>query len=127
MDNDTLYYDGDCPFCNSEIKKLEKYSSGSLELKNIHELSDGEVTRARSLLLSRLHLQTANGEWITGLKANIRAWQHTPFGALWRMLDWPLINRASHWCYETWLRWRNRSALLCCKCQVTEAPRKPLG
>ena len=60
-------------------------------------------------LLSRLHLKTADGKWITGLKANIRAWHHTPFRHLWRMLDWPLINLFSHRCYELWLRRRNRS------------------
>jgi len=106
----TIWFDGACPLCSAEISKLEKFSSGKLDLQDIHELGDGEVSRNKALLLSRLHLKTADGEWVTGLKANIRAWQHTPFRALWRMLDWPLINRASHWGYEAWLRQRNRSS-----------------
>jgi len=110
MDKDTLYYDGACPLCSAEINKLEKFSNESLLLKDIHELDQREVGINKALLLSRLHLETAQGEWVTGLQANIRAWQHTPFRALWRMLDWPLVNRVSHWGYEAWLRQRNRSA-----------------
>ena len=110
MDKDTLYYDGACPLCSAEISKLEKFSKGDLVLQDIHELEEGTVEHDKALLLSRLHLKTADGEWVTGLKANIRAWQHTPFRALWRILDWPLINRVSHWGYEFWLRQRNRAS-----------------
>ena len=109
MHKDTLYYDGACPLCRAEIGKLEKYSRGKIVLKDIHALDGNEAGLDRNLLLSRLHLKTADGQWITGLKANIRAWQHTPLRYLWRMLDWPLINLVSHRCYELWLRKRNRS------------------
>lgn len=87
MKSDTLYYDGSCPLCSAEISKLERLASGGLELKDIHQLNDGEVSIDKSLLLSRLHLKTANGESITGLKANIGARQHTHFDMLWRVLN----------------------------------------
>jgi predicted DCC family thiol-disulfide oxidoreductase YuxK len=107
MDKDTLYYDGACPLCSAEIDKLSRCASATLIVRNIHELDADENTPARELLLSRLHLKTADGTWITGLAANIRAWEHTPFRHLWRVLDWPLIRPVSHWCYEFWLRRRN--------------------
>ncbi|TNF86009.1 MAG: DUF393 domain-containing protein [Gammaproteobacteria bacterium] len=110
MNKDTLYYDGACPVCSAEIDKLARFSRGRLILKNIHELDADEACLDKSLLLSRLHLKTAEGRWITGLKANIRAWHHTPFRYPWRMLDWPLINLVSHRCYELWLRHRNGPA-----------------
>lgn len=109
MNNDTLYFDGACPVCSAEAKKLAQFSKGKLTLKDIHKLVGEEVNIDKQLLLSRLHLRTADGKWITGLKANIRAWQPTPFRYLWRMLDWPLINLVSHRCYEFWLRQRNRT------------------
>ena len=110
MEKDTLYYDGACPICRAEVKKLAGFTKGTLDLRDIHAL-DGEDSRLdKTSLLSRLHLRTAQGEWITGLQANIRAWRHTPFGFLWLMLDWPLIRIASHACYELWLRHRNRSS-----------------
>ena len=107
MKQDTLYYDGACPLCRAEIGKLAKFSNGGLRLVDIHALDAAAVEIEPRELLARLHLKTADGLWITGLKANIRAWQHTPFAALWRVLDWPLINRLSHAAYELWLRRRN--------------------
>lgn len=110
MDKDTLYYDGACPLCSAEIEKLAKFADSGLTLKDIHQLDEAAAGLDRAQLLSRLHLKTADGEWITGLSANIRAWQHTRFGPLWRLLDLPLIDRVSHRCYEIWLRRRNRGS-----------------
>ena len=110
MKKDTLYYDGNCPICSAEMDKLARFSGGRVILKDIHELDGTEACPDKAQLLSRLHLKTADGNWITGLKANIQAWQHTPFRYLWRLLDWPLINLVSHRCYEFWLRRRNDSA-----------------
>ena len=110
MDKDTLYYDGSCPICSAEIDKLARFSGGQIELKDIHQLEDTDASLDKDKLMARLHLKTADGEWITGLKANIRAWHHTPFRYLWRILDWPLISLVSHRCYEFWLRRRNRAA-----------------
>jgi len=109
MDKDTIYYDGACPLCSAEIAKLGKFCDGRLVLKDIHTLDGDEASLDKNKLLSRLHLKTADGQWITGLSANIRAWHHTPFRHLWRVLDWPLVRLVSHPCYELWLRWRNRS------------------
>lgn len=111
MNTDTLYYDGACPLCRAEIGKLARFSRGELELVDIHQLDDNETGLDKSALLSRLHLKTADGNWVIGLKANIRAWQHTPFGFLWRVLDWPLVNWFSYRAYEFWLQ--RRSARAC--------------
>jgi predicted DCC family thiol-disulfide oxidoreductase YuxK len=110
MGNDTLYYDGACPLCSAEIRKLAKFADSGLSLQDIHQLDSSDASLDKAVLLSRLHLRTGDGEWITGLSANIRAWQHTPFKLLWRLLDLPLIDRFSRWCYEGWLRHRNRRA-----------------
>ena len=107
MTKDTLYYDGACPICSAEIGKLAKHCGDNLMLRDIHRLPDDDETPGREVLLSRLHLRTADGEWITGLEANVRAWRHTPFRPLWAILEWPLINRVGEYCYEWWLRRRN--------------------
>ncbi len=108
MDKDTLYYDGACPICSAEMARLEKMSQGRIELVDIHRMQPETCEIDPQLLLSRLHLKTAGGEWITGFSANVRAWQHTPLRYLWRMLEWPLIKPVSHYFYELWLRRRNR-------------------
>ncbi len=110
MQKDTLYYDGACPICSAEIDKLSRYTRDRLVIKNIHQLETDEDAPDKDVLLSRLHLKTGDGRWVTGLEANIRAWRHTPFRPLWNLLDWPLIKPIGHWCYEFWLRRRNPSA-----------------
>ena len=107
MQTDTLYFDGACPLCRAEMGKLARFSRGGLDLIDIHQLPPGQVEIDNAMLLARLHLKTGDGEWITGLKANIRAWQYTRLGFIWRVLDWPLINRISYPAYEFWLRRRN--------------------
>jgi predicted DCC family thiol-disulfide oxidoreductase YuxK len=87
-----------------EIDKLCKFAGDRLVVRDIHEIGEDEALPDKQRLLSRL--QMADGRWITGLGANIRAWSHTPFRQLWRILDWPLISPVSHWCYEFWLRKR---------------------
>ena len=108
MNKDTLYYDGACPLCRHEIQTLARLSRGNLILQDIHQLDSETDTPGKQALLDRLHLQTADGEWITGLDANIRAWQDTSLGRLWRVLAWPLVRRVSYPAYEYWLRRRAR-------------------
>jgi hypothetical protein len=74
MNIDTLYYDGESPICIAEICKLEKYTQDKLIVRNIRSLDDDDESMPdKALLLSRLHLKTAEGEWITGLQSNIKA------------------------------------------------------
>ena len=78
MDKDTLYYDGACPLCSAEIDRLCKFAGDRLVVRDIHALDEHGNLPDRQRLLARLHLRTADGEWLTGLRANIRAWEHTP-------------------------------------------------
>lgn len=121
MENDTLYFDGACPICRAEIDKLARFTRGKLDLVDIHDLDEGAAAIDRATLLSRLHLKTADGRWITGLRANIRAWHHTPFRYLWQLLDWPLIRLVSHRAYEFWLRRRNAASCDIKSCQAPPA------
>ena len=116
MTRDTLYYDGNCPLCRAEIDRLRRFSEGRIELRDVHDIEPQEVDIDKTELLARLHLMTADGEWITGLKANIRAWRHTPFRRLWNILDWPLVRLVSYPAYELWLRTRNAPACTADQC-----------
>jgi predicted DCC family thiol-disulfide oxidoreductase YuxK len=102
--NDTLYYDGQCPLCKREVGRLREISSG-LALCDIHDLDDAGLP-SRDQLLRQLHLRTAKGEFLTGLEANVAAWQHTRIGWLWRVLQWPLIRPVASRCYNLWARRR---------------------
>ncbi len=109
MEKDTLYYDGACPICRAEIDRLRRFAGDRLKLENIHELAADDSLPEQARLLARLHLRTAEGAWLTGLDANIRAWRHTPFRRLWELFKLPLLRRLGEWAYEFWLR-RRRGA-----------------
>ena len=106
MNCEKLYYDGQCPLCNAEMDKLRRVAGRSVELVDIHGVSPGEDLPSRDQLLRTLQFQRASGEFITGLDANIAAWQGTPYGFLWRVLRWPLVRALANPVYERWARWR---------------------
>lgn len=105
---DILYYDGACPLCRAEIRKLAELADSNLSLQDIYLLPDDGSTPPKDQLLARLHLRRADGTWLTGLEANIQAWQHTKYAACWRLLNLPVIRWFSHLAYELWLKWRQR-------------------
>ena len=59
-------------------------------------------------LLRTLHYVTAGGERLTGLEANVAAWQHTRWGFAWRWLLWPLVQPIASRVYDFWAHWRYR-------------------
>tara|TARA_R110002110_G_scaffold205066_7_gene417339 strand:+ start:496441 stop:496794 length:354 start_codon:yes stop_codon:yes gene_type:complete len=106
MSNNKLYYDGQCPLCVAEMDKLGRAAGCSVELVDIHALTPDEKLPEKDDLLRTLHLQRADGEIVTGLDANVAAWQGTRYAALWRVLRWPLIRPVANACYQRWARWR---------------------
>lgn len=101
----TLYYDGQCPLCSKEMQRLGRLQDGDLRLVDIHSnpLPEGKT---RAELLEVLHLRDANGDWMSGLDANVKAWQHTSWGWLFAWLRWPLIARIADRVYAIWARRR---------------------
>ena len=105
---DTIYYDGNCPICTAEMCKLSRHTGDKLDIRDIHQLNENEQVPNKQVLLDRLHLKTAEGEWLTGVDANVRAWHHTPYRNMWRMLNWPIVKIFSNLGYNLWLKWRSR-------------------
>lgn len=105
---DTLYYDGRCPLCTTEMARLGQLCDSGLELRDIHALAPDPSLPAREALLRTLHLRTADGRLLTGLDANVAAWQHTRLGPLWRWLRWPLVRPLTDGVYRLWAARRYR-------------------
>ena len=99
MKKDCLYYDGSCPLCLTEMKHLSQRAGDHLELVDIHTQTDLPIDKAS--LLKRLHLKTEQG-FVTGLDANVAAWQYTSIGWLWRFLQWPVIKPIARKVYDVW-------------------------
>lgn len=122
---DTLYYDGQCPLCASEIKALAEVRGTSLSLVDIHQQAasgsiagdggergdagtDGEHDPGVDDLLRTLHLQRADGTWLTGADANVAAWEGTRRGRMLRVLRWPILRPLVDLGYRIWALWRYR-------------------
>jgi len=99
---DTLYYDGNCPLCSYEIRILNRYKDNKLHLIDIHSQDNRQQSKNKLELLLVLHLQTKEGQWLTGLDATVAAWQHTRVGFAFKPLRWPLIKPVSDYVYKKW-------------------------
>ena len=95
-----LFYDGQCPLCCGEMDRLSRLADASVELVDIHAAAPDVGLPSRDQLLRTLHFQRASGEFITGLDANVAAWQGTRYGFLWRVLRWPIIRTLANPLYE---------------------------
>ncbi len=104
--SDTLYYDGQCSLCAAEIESLREERSDTLALVDIHTLK--APASERDALLRTLHLQRADGSWLTGADANVAAWQGTSKARFLQVLRWPLIRHGVDLVYRIWAAWRYR-------------------
>ena len=108
----TLYYDGACPLCSREMDTLRRCTSGGLSLVDIHDLPVLNHTNIdKHALLQTLHIQTADGEWVTGISANVLAWQYTKYGVFFRWLEWPFIKSVARFVYAYWAKVRYQKNL----------------
>ena len=102
---DTLFYDASCSLCRREVTLLQKLAGPRLAFQDIHT-ADAESLPGRETLLKSLHLLRGDGEMVTGLAANVAVWQHTRFGALWRILMLPGIRSVAERVYAFWAQRR---------------------
>ncbi|HEY5717368.1 MAG TPA: DCC1-like thiol-disulfide oxidoreductase family protein [Motiliproteus sp.] len=104
---DKLFYDGGCPMCRAEIKRLAQ-RPGAPELCDISSLNDDALPLPRRTLMSELHLLTDQGDWVRGLDANLRVWRRAGARVLPRLLGSGLVHPIALEAYRYWARWRLR-------------------
>ncbi len=121
---DTLYYDGQCPLCSKEIRLLKRLQKGGLLFQDIHALDSKEINLQglppQEELLRILHVKTAHGKLIRGIEANIKAWSHTAFGGLFKLLLLPGLSIVSRKCYAVWAAKRYHRLYACRACKAME-------
>lgn len=114
---DTLYYDGACPLCRREIRQLTKLHKGTLTVVDINTMNPPLAPEEYDQRMAVLHLQTSEGEWLTGLDATVRAWSHTRWGWLVRPLRWPLLRPLADSIYANWAARRYAKRHGCVSCR----------
>ena len=85
----TLYVDGACPLCAREIIWLERRATPSrLLFQDISAPDFVSADRTLDQLRRKLHAQSADGIWLTGLDATYWSWRAAGVGAWAKPLGW---------------------------------------
>lgn len=122
MTSASLFFDGRCGLCRREIALLRRVSRG-LMFVDLHQLPDTHLGPDKWQMLEVLHLQLADGRFVTGLQASVLAWSFTPVGWLFQPLLWPWVRPLAERAYQAWAK-RRFSRLGYCQLAPTPKPRR---
>ena len=98
----TIFFDGGCPLCVSEMRHLARIDTAEkIDLQDIH--AEGFSERFPHIdpvhADQILHGQLANGDMIYALDVTYTAWALVGKRHWVAVLRWPLIKPLSHWVY----------------------------
>ncbi|WP_353506898.1 DUF393 domain-containing protein [Aliiglaciecola sp. LCG003] len=110
-----LFYDGLCPLCMLEIRKLANLDH---QLK-IHfvdiqaeQFAHDYPSLDKVVLSNRIHAQLENGQFVTGLDANFEVWKRVGRGWIFAPLRWPLVRWFADRGYNFFAKHRHRISYL---------------
>lgn len=105
----TIFYDGHCPLCGMEIKKLRELDKDKqLAFVDINhpEFSLAYPTLDWQTLDARIHGQLPDGEMISGLDVTYLAWKLVGKGWVYAPLRWPVVSWLADRVYNLFARYR---------------------
>lgn len=105
----TIFYDGHCPLCVTEMKSLKKHDSANLlRLVDLHspcfkyEYPHIDFSKALSILHGEFQ-----GEILQGIEVTYKAWSLVGKAFWVAPLNWPVIKPLSHWIYLGFAKYRH--------------------
>lgn len=111
----TIFYDGDCPLCLTEMAHLKQHDSNNkICLVDIHsaDFAKGYPSIRFENAMKILH-GYYNEQLLLGLEVTHRAWTLVGKGFWVAPLNWPMIKTLCHWIYLGLAKYRHQiSALL---------------
>lgn len=102
---DTVYYDGACPLCRSEMGVLMRDNqAGRLRFVDIAEQGFDATALGvtQAALMARLHVRRPDGTWLVGVPAVQAAYAATGHHRIAALLGQPAIARLARPAYD-WL------------------------
>lgn len=93
----TVYYDGACPVCNVEVSHIR--SRDRHQVMNFIDISSpsfqaDETGRSQQQLMSRIHAQTEDGQWETGMPVLRQMYHHAGLSHWLAWTAYPGLSRA---------------------------------
>lgn len=106
----TIFYDGNCPMCTTEMQHLKKNDPDNLiSLVDIHqkyfEVLYPTVNFVDAMRILHGHY---NGQLLLGLEVTHRAWTLVGKGFWVAPLNWPVFKTMSHWLYLAIANYRHQ-------------------
>ncbi len=101
----TVYYDGACPLCRSEMGLLMRHNTaGRLRFVDIAQpgFDAAALGVTQAALMARLHVQQPDGSWLVGVPAVQAAYAATGHHRIARVLAHPTVARLARPAYD-WL------------------------
>lgn len=126
----TIFYDGGCPLCVSEMRHLCRLDrEHKITVQDVH--AEGFSQRFPHIDPVRadriLHGQLANGDMIYALDVTYTAWTLVGKRHWVAVLRWPLVKLVSHWVYLFFAKHRSRISRLLTgsdRCETCEIKRE---
>ncbi len=113
----TIFYDGNCPLCATEMNHLKKHDKN-----NLISLVDIQQNNFAALYPSVKFIEAMkilhghyNGQLLLGLEVTHRAWTLVGKGFWVAPLNWPVIKTISHWLYLALAKYRQQISALMAK------------
>jgi predicted DCC family thiol-disulfide oxidoreductase YuxK len=126
----TIFYDGFCPLCRTEMNHLKRLDSKHLiafvDIQHAEFMQKYPHLEWR-VLNARLHGLKENGDLISGLDVTYLAWQLVDKGWLFAPLRWPIIGWFADRLYNVFARHRYAISYLLTgqkRCQQCEYDKK---
>ena len=111
----TLFYDGQCPLCEMEVRHLKRHDHNKL-IAYEDIMREDFVERFPDLdwqaMNAKIHGRTADGVWLTGLDVTHHMWSLVGKGWLYAPLRWPVIRWFADRAYMAFARHRHSIARL---------------
>jgi len=123
----TIFYDGQCPLCMTEINQLQKLNhKNNLNFVNLHDENFTDryphIDPAKAERI--IHGETENGTLLLGLDVTCTAWILVEKHRWLKILRWPLIRNIADLIYRLFARYRHRISRLimgkqiCDQCKI---------
>ncbi len=105
----TVFYDGGCPLCVSEMRHLSRLDTeGKISLENIYAADFNQrfphIDQQRADQI--LHGQLASGEVIYALDVTYTAWALVGKRHYVAVLRWPVIKQIANYSYRLFAKYR---------------------
>ena len=123
----TIFYDGQCPLCMTEINQLKKLNHKSkLAFVNLHDEDFIQHYPHIDLVHAKriIHGETDDGIILLGLDVTCTAWALVKKHRWLKLLRWPLVRNIADLVYLLFARYRHRISKLimdkqaCDQCKI---------